>query len=98
MLIKFKNKKLQALYYDEVLSGKSDFKIIERQLRRKLTFLLDATRWQDLFLISGNKPEKLQGSDLCSIRINEQYRLTFIWEDNQAWEIDINKHDKNYGK
>lgn len=97
-LVKFKNIELSNLSKRYSLSPKSDFKNIERQLVRKLRILLFATNWQDLVKTPGNHAEKLKGSGLCSIRINNQYRLIFIWEGNQAWEIDINKHGKNYGK
>jgi len=31
-----------------------------------------------------------------SIRINKQYRLLFLCQINQAYELEINKHDKKY--
>lgn len=95
---KFKSKDLELLSNEFCLQSKSQFHNVENQIRRKLKILLDANNWKDLLIFPGNRPEKLKNSDLCSIRINDQYRLTFIWENNQAWEIDINSHDKNYGK
>ena len=98
---KFKNKELEELTKELELPPKSDWKNIEKVLQKKLKILLDAEKWQDLQIFPKNNPEKLKGSaskNLCSMRINDQYRLVFIWENNQAWEIDINKHDKSYGK
>ena len=95
---KFKNLDLERLAQEIPLPSKSNYKNIERILQRRLNFLLAATKWQDLFILSGTNPEKLKGTDLCSMRVNQQYRLIFKWQDNQAWEIDIDKHDKNYGK
>jgi len=45
-------------------------------------------RLDDLLIPSGNRLERLRG-DLAgrhSIRINEQYRLTFRWESGHAYE------------
>lgn len=99
-LKKFKDKDLEELANELELPPKSDYKNIEGVLQKKLKILLDAEKWEDLQIFPKNNPEKLRGSkvkNLCSMRINKQYRLIFIWENNQAWEIEINKHDKRYG-
>ena len=98
---KFKNKELEDLANEQTLPSKSPYKNIQSSLQRKLKILLDAEKWQDLQSFPNNNPEKLKGSktkNLCSIKVNDQYRLIFVWENNQAWAIDINKHDKQYGK
>lgn len=98
---RFKNKDLEELANELELPPKSPYKNIERLLQKKLKILLDAERWKDLQIFPKDNPEKLRGSkikNLCSMRISKQCRLIFIWERNQAWEIDINKHDKDYGK
>src|SRR6185436_17458365 len=95
-LKRFKNKELEELANELELPPKSPYKNIERLLQKKLKILLDAERWQDLQIFPKDKPEKLRGrkvKNLCSMRVSKQYRLIFIWENNQAWEIDINKHD-----
>lgn len=100
-LKKFKNQELASLVQEISLPPKSDYKNIQAAIQRKLKILLDAEKWKDLQIFPNNKPEKLKSSqvqNLCSLRINDKYRLLFIWENNQAWEIDINKHDKKYGK
>ena len=59
-----------------------------RAAQRKLKMLDVAMRLDDLLIPSGNRLERLRG-DLegrCSIRINEQYRLTFRWESGHAYE------------
>ncbi|WP_111447272.1 type II toxin-antitoxin system RelE/ParE family toxin [Breznakibacter xylanolyticus] len=33
--------------------------------------------------------EKLKGSDFYSIRINDQWRIVFRWENNQGYEVEI---------
>lgn len=49
--------------------------------RRKLGYLDAAVRLSDLSVPPGNELEKLKGDrrDQQSIRINDQYRLCFIW-------------------
>ncbi|CAI2161881.1 5540_t:CDS:1 [Funneliformis geosporum] len=98
---RFKNQELEELTNELELSPKSSYKNIEKLLRKKLKILLDAEKWQDLQCFPNNNPEKLRGSKIknqCSLKVNQQYRLIFIWQNNKAWEIEINKHDKSYGK
>jgi proteic killer suppression protein len=56
---------------------------------RKLKMLDVAQRISDLRSPPGNRLEALKGdrSDRYSIRVNEQYRLTFRWEGNHAYEV-----------
>ena len=58
-------------------------------IRRKLKMLDVAQRLSDLKSPRGNRLEALKGdrSGLHSIRVNEQYRLTFRWEGNHAYEV-----------
>ncbi len=46
---------------------------------------------QELNVPPGNRLERLQGDrkNQCSIRINQQYRICFIWEENHAREVEI---------
>jgi len=58
-------------------------------VRRKLKWLDVAQRLGDLASPPGNRLEALQG-DLAgrhSIRVNAQYRLTFRWEGDHAYEV-----------
>jgi len=45
----------------------------------------------DLAAVPGNRLEKLVGDrqDQYSIRINDQYRLCFTWENGDAYEAEI---------
>ena len=58
-------------------------------VRRKLKMLDVAQRLSDLKSPPGNRLEGLKGdrSGRHSIRVNEQYRLTFRWEGNNAYEV-----------
>jgi len=59
------------------------FQAFERVARRKLRQLEIAGRLDDLRIPPGNRLEALRGdrSGQHSIRINDQYRLCFIWSD-----------------
>ena len=66
---------------------------ISRELRRgtqrKLMLLDAAGRLEDLKIPAGNRLERLKGDHAGrdSIRINEQYRVTFRWENGHAYEV-----------
>ncbi|MBI4581323.1 MAG: type II toxin-antitoxin system RelE/ParE family toxin [Planctomycetes bacterium] len=58
-------------------------------IRRKLDALHRARTLQDLRLPAGNRLEALKGdrAGRFSIRVNEQYRITFRFEDGHADEV-----------
>jgi toxin HigB-1 len=58
-------------------------------VRRKLKYLDVAQRLSDLASPPGNRLEALKGGrrGQYSIRVNQQYRLTFRWEGNHAYEV-----------
>lgn len=64
---------------------------IERVALRKLVILDAATDLNDLRLPPANRLEKLKGdrAGQHSIRINDQWRLCFIWSNGQAQEVEI---------
>ena len=54
--------------------------------------MLDAaTVLHDLKLPPGNRLEKLKGNrqGQHSIRINDQYRICFVWRGQDAYEVEI---------
>ena len=59
--------------------------------RRKLRALAAATRLDDLRQPPGNRLEALAGDrdGQHSIRINDQWRLCFIWRDGDAYDVGI---------
>ena len=59
--------------------------------RRKLTQLNRVRNLKELRIPPGNRLERLTGNRAGqhSIRINEQYRLCFRWEDGYAEEVEI---------
>ena len=62
-----------------------------RVARRKLDLINRATDLRDLAVPPGNRLERLKGDRamLWSVRINEQYRLCFIWEEGYAYDVEI---------
>ena len=58
-------------------------------VRRKLKWLDVAQRLSDLGSPPGNRLEALKGDQKGrhSMRVNDQYRLTFRWEGDNAYEV-----------
>lgn len=67
------------------------FSNIERATRRKLLYLHQAKKLDDLRSPPGNHLEPLKGNrkGQFSIRINNQWRLCFRWIDNDAYDVEI---------
>ena len=57
--------------------------------RRKLRMINNSQNINDLRVPPANRLEKLKGGDFYSIRINDQWRVIFRWEDNNAFEVEI---------
>ena len=62
-----------------------------RVAQRKLKALDVAAGLNDLRVPPGNRLERLKGDRFVrrSIRINDRYRLTFRWENEDAYEVKI---------
>lgn len=62
-----------------------------RVVQRKLKLLDGVARLEDLLVPSGNRLEGLKGrqSGRHSIRVNDQYRVTFRWESGNAYEVRV---------
>jgi len=64
---------------------------IEKTVLRKLIHLNQARSLRDLAAIPGNRLEALKGAHKGrhSIRINDQYRICFVWKDGDAYDVEI---------
>jgi len=64
---------------------------LRRVALRKLQLLESATRLEDMRAVPGNRLEYLRGNrdGQCSIRINDQYRICFVWKESDAFEVEI---------
>jgi toxin HigB-1 len=58
---------------------------------RKLQMVHAATRVETLRVPPQNRLERLSGNrkGQWSIRINDQYRVCFVWRDGAAWDVEI---------
>ena len=67
------------------------FAAVEKQALRKLDALNAATRLGDLGAVPGNRLEALKGGrkGQHSIRINDQWRLCFVWSDEGPDRVEI---------
>jgi proteic killer suppression protein len=89
----FKNKGTGDINYGR--ATKEAFRTLPRELHRKaqikLARLGAVTSMQDLREIRGNRFEKLRGNrkGQYSLRINDQYRICFGWEKENAVNVEI---------
>ena len=88
MIKSFKCIETQQLYE----TGKTRrWSAISKVATRKLTQLDAATSLEFLRSPPGNRLELLKGdrAGQYSIRINDQWRLCFRWQDGNAWDLEI---------
>ncbi len=62
---------------------------LQKLARRKLLMIHVALSLSDLKIPPGNRLEKLSGDrkGQCSIRVNQQWRICFVWKDNHAEQV-----------
>jgi proteic killer suppression protein len=84
----FRSRETEQLHKRESVKR---FKSIERVAFRKLRQLDSADRLSDLASPPGNHLEALHGDrkGQHSIRINDQWRICFIWQDGDEYEVEI---------
>jgi proteic killer suppression protein len=88
----FGNKLAEGLFDDSYSNDTRRFPNSLRKIaRRKLHYLHDAVTLEDLRVPPGNRLESLKGTfkGFYSIRINDQWRLVFKWQNGQALEVRI---------
>ena len=64
---------------------------MQRAALRKLRMLNRAENLNDLIVPPGNRLEALKGKrkGQHSIRINDQWRICFLWQDKAALDVEI---------
>jgi len=69
---------------------------IQQVSYRKLRMLNNAVALEDLRVPPANRLEKLSGkmSDFYSIRINDQWRIVFKWDDGNSSDVTIMDYHK----
>jgi toxin HigB-1 len=89
MIGSFRDKETERVFRRE---GRTTFsKPLRRAALRKLLILDAAESINDLSAVQGNRLEKLKGdrAGQYSIRINDQWRICFRWEDGNAEGVEI---------
>jgi toxin HigB-1 len=85
----FADKRTAAVWNDRMPKGfPSD---LAKVSRRKLRMLASATRIEDLRQPPANRLEALAGDRVGqhSIRVDDQWRLCFVWRDGDAYDVEI---------
>lgn len=88
MIVSFGNKETKLLAEGYRVAR---FRSFERVALRKLRQLQIAQELSDLRVPPGNRLEALKGdrAGQHSIRINDQYRLCFVWTEGGARDVEI---------
>jgi len=89
MIISFGNKESEKIW-NGIVSKKIP-REIQEVARRKLRMINNSISILDLKIPPANKLEKLKGElkSLHSIRINNQWRIIFRWENGNAFDVEI---------
>ena len=89
MIVSFKSREAEELFYDR--KPKKLPPDIIPAARRKLLMLHAAQKPEDLKIPPGNRLEALKGErkGQYSIRVNDQWRICFYFENGQARGVDI---------
>ena len=89
MIKSFANKETEKVFH-RTFSRKLP-QDMQKTAYRRLAYLHSAKQLHDLRIPPSNRLEKLHGdrTDQHSIRINEQWRICFIWQDGDAYDVEI---------
>ncbi len=89
MILSFGSKDTLKIWHGE-RSGKIPLEI-QQTGRRKLRMINNSQDLKDLRIPPSNRLKALKGSlkGRYSIRINDQWRIIFRWENNNAYEVEI---------
>ena len=88
MILSFKDKDTELLYETEKCRRYNN---ITRVALRKLIQLDEAIVIEDMAVPPGNRLEALKGNRAGqhSIRINDQFRICFVWNGKDAEQVEI---------
>lgn len=92
MIVSYKNKLTKDLIQNNFSKEIRKFpNELIRMTRRKLQMIHEAHNINDLKFPPGNKLKKLAGSlnDFYSIRINDQWRITFKFKKGHAYQVSV---------
>jgi proteic killer suppression protein len=88
MIKSFRDKETEAIFKGEPVLK---FQNIANVARRKLRSIHQARTLRDLSQLPGNQLEALKHDRIGqhSVRINDQYRVCFVWEKGDARDVEI---------
>ena len=91
MIETFGNRETENFYITGKISKNVSWQSVKNIAMRKLDMIAYAKTITDLKSPPANRLEKLKGdlSEYHSIRINDQFRIIFRWEDSQAYDVKI---------
>ncbi len=89
MIVSFGDKTTQKIWDGEWVKGFSTD--IQETTRRKLRMLNNSFDIKDLMIPPSNRLKKLNDNlkDFYSIRVNDQWRLIFKWENGNAFNVEL---------
>ena len=89
MIVSFKDKETEKIW-NGIVSKKLP-REIQDTARRKLRMINNSIDVSDLRIPPANRLEKLKGNmkEFNSIRINNQWRIIFKWDNGNALEVGI---------
>lgn len=89
MIRSFKNKATEAIFGGEFVKGMDGQ--IQQRAREKLKYLDAAADLRDLLIPPSNRLEALKGDrrGQYSVRINQQWRICFRWDNGDASDVEI---------
>ena len=89
MILSFGDKDTKKIWEGERVKGFATE--IQQMARRKLRMLNNSQNLMDLQIPPSNRLEKLKGNfnEYYSIRVNDQWRIIFIWNNGNAENVEI---------
>ncbi len=89
MILSFGDKTTKKIWDGERVKGIATE--IQEATRRKLRMLNNSVDIKDLTIPPSNKLEKLKGNlkDFYSIRVNDQWRIIFKWDNGNAQNVEL---------
>ena len=89
MIKSFASKVTAAIFAGHAVRGLPEQ--IQPRARAKLVAIDAAGRFEDLRVPPGNRLEALRGDRIGqhSVRVNDQWRICFVWRDGDAWDAEI---------
>lgn len=89
MIVSFGDKTTQKIWDGEWVKGFATD--IQETTRRILRMLNNSDDIKDLMIPPSNRLEKLKGNlkDFHSIRVNNQWRIIFRWDNGSAFDVQL---------